>query len=239
MLHQFPFVNIDIARMKSIAVYTSFTSGYDAPTAANPLWSTAADFIAFTDGEVEPGWDRRPICNLFHDPCRNAKRHKILPHEYLHNFEYSVWVDGSVMITSAVPLPVVIAEVLAHHDIAVFRHRRRWCIYQEALACIRAKKDDPAVIEAQMKKYRSERYPAGAGLAECTVIFRRHTAAIKAFNLRWHEEIQLHSRRDQLSFNYVVAQHKIGYSELPGTLTQNDHFVWGKHLTKKDSDDAS
>ena len=128
------------------------------------------------------------------------------------------------------PVEELIATYLAEHDLAVFDHPRRHCIYVEADACIQGGKDDPETIRDQIKRYRYEGYPPLAGLAECTVLLRRHTERMKLFSEVWWDEISRHSRRDQLSFNYVAWKLSFTYKTLPGCVEQNDFFERRPHL---------
>lgn len=220
--------------MNKIAVFTAITGGYDSIPAFSPLWAKAADFIAFTDSPASaPGWTIRTLKRQFADPCRNAKLPKVLSHVYLPTYEFTIWIDGCVEIVSEVPVETFIRTCLRDTDLAVFPHRFRNCIYQEAVACIIAKKDSQAVIIRQVDLYRAGGYPAHNGLAECTVIIRRHTEAISHFNVRWHKEICAHSRRDQLSFNYVSNSTNLRFAWLPGSIAKNEHFRWGRHLIPK------
>ncbi len=216
--------------MKPFVVYTAITRGYDLLKSPPRHWLGRADFVAFLD---EPqsglGWDYRPIYRRFRDPCRNAKIHKILPHRFFPTAEYSLWVDGSLQITSRVSIAQLVRRFLGRHDLAVNRHRCRTCLFQEGAYCLHLKRDVPAVIHRQMQRYFNEGYPANNGLAECTVILRRHTPRIARFNESWYREIQAYSRRDQLSFNY--AAHKLGlkYGHFPGRLDNSRHFAWQPH----------
>jgi hypothetical protein len=217
--------------MSNFVVYTAITPGYDALKSPPPLWRADADFVAFTDGaRPAPGWEIRPVYRRFRDPCRNAKIHKLLPHEFFPQAEYSLWIDGSIVITSALPLGQWADAYLREHDLAVFKHPNRHCIYAEALYCMSKKLDQPKKIDGQMQKYFAAGYPPKNGLVECTILLRRHTRAIRRFNEAWYAEIKAHSRRDQLSFNYVA--HKLGleYAFLPGTVSNNPHFLRQGHL---------
>jgi Protein of unknown function (DUF616) len=216
--------------MKDIAVYTAIAGGYDLLKPANELWRRDADFIAFLERpEARAGWDARPLARPFDDPCRNAKAYKLLPHEHLRNYRYTVWVDGSVAVKSRVPLRTLLDLWMEECDLAVFRHRTRRCIYEEAVACIRAQKDDPSVIEGQVARYRAEGYPENAGLAECTVVVRKNTPEVVRFCDAWWREVCAHSRRDQLSFNYVARRQGFAYREIGGTIAKNPHFQWLYH----------
>jgi hypothetical protein len=217
--------------MSRIVVYTAITQGYDTLKSPPDLWQKKADFVAFLD-DVQPcqGWEIRQIKKEFEDPCRNAKIYKMLPHRYFPESQYSLWIDGSVIIKSSTGPEHLVDLYLAQHDLAVFRHRRRNCIYQEAAACLRLGKDLPSTIRNQIQQYRAEGYPSNNGLAECTVLLRRHTDQMKQFNELWHSEILAHSRRDQLSFKYIATKFGFKYRYFQGNISRNPYFDWGPHL---------
>ena len=75
-------------------------------------------------------------------------------------------------------------------------HRQRRCVYDEAVACIELGKDDPELIVRHVEAYRALGYPARNGLAELSVIVRRHTPRATRFFEAWWEEIRCGSRRD-------------------------------------------
>jgi hypothetical protein len=210
--------------MDNIVVYTAITNSYDT-LKSPPDFNGDAECVAFMD-EVQPcnGWQIRPACSDFSDPCRNAKAHKILPHVYFPDKEYSLWIDGSVTIKFTFPISRLIRENLSECDLAVFRHPRRSCIYQEASICSALYKDDPALIGRQVQRYAAEQYPADNGLAECTVLLRRHTSRVIQFSEMWYDEITKYSRRDQLSFNYVAHRLDIPVAYFPGYLDASDLF---------------
>jgi len=220
-----------------IVVYTAITQGYDTLKEPPPTWRRAANFVAFMEdpGSAATTWEFRPICREFGDPCRNAKIHKILSHEYFPEADYSLWIDGTINILSTLPLAEWPEQYLKNHDLAVFKHCAQNCAYKEAKLCMMGHLDDPVVIERQMQRYFEQGYPMNNGLAECSVLFRRHTPQIKKLNECWWEEIRNHSRRDQLSFNFVAYQLGVTYFQLPGQLKfkgragGNPHFQKSRH----------
>jgi hypothetical protein len=225
--------------MSNFVVYTAITDGYDPLRSPPEKWRAQADFVAFLgEGPAAPGWEVRPIYRRFRDPCRNAKIHKVLPHRFFPDAEYSLWIDGSIVIQSPLSLKRLAQIYLRHHDLAVFKHPVRQCIFQEGLYCMKQQLDLPEVIDRQLQKYFEEGYPLNNGLAECTILLRRHTPRMRRFNEAWYAEIQAHSRRDQLSFNYVA--HKLGleYSLLPGRVSKNPHFARLRHTGIRSNPDA-
>ncbi len=217
--------------MKNFVVYTAITKGYDPLRPVPSQWRGQADFIAFLE-EAQPasGWEVRPIFQKFSDPCRNAKVHKILPHRYFPEAQYSLWIDGSMEVKSNLPLPQWVEAYLGEHDLAVFKHRYRNCLYQEGRTCARQSLDSLETIDRQMRKYFQEGYPLNNGFAVCSVLFRRHTQLVEQFNEIWHREIMEGSRRDQLSFNYAAYKAGLKYAHLPGLMLDNPHFNWLKHV---------
>ena len=205
-----------------IVVYTAITQGYDDLKEQPRHATEGADFVAFLSQPAPSRtWWPRPIHTSFSDPVRNAKIHKILPHIYFPDAAYSVWIDGAVTIQYPHSIQQLVDLYLADCDLAVFQHELRTCIYQEAGVCLRRRLDDAAILWKQVCRYTREGYPPNAGLAECSVVLRRHTPAVNAFNETWWEEITRGSKRDQLSFPYVARKLGLRYGTLPGVISDN------------------
>ncbi len=210
-------------------VYTSIVGGKDA---LKENQNTAGDvkFHAFIHPTQDSATWKVEDALLDHvDPNRCAKKYKVLAHKYFPHAEYSLWIDGSTTLLD--PLDKLIALYLTENDIAVHKHYMRDCAYTEAMVCGAEKKDDPDIIAKQMAKYAvSEQYPRHNGLAECTILLRRHTPQIQLLNELWWKEISEGSRRDQLSFNYCCWKLGIKYTEMKGTVYNSPHFRVEKHL---------
>jgi hypothetical protein len=116
-------------------------------------------------------------------------------------------------------------------DMVLWQHYLRDCIYEEAAQCIRDRRDDPDVIEAQVRRIRASGYPANAGLVETNVLITRpNDPRIVDFMTSWWREIDNGSRRDQLSFNWALRGRdlQIGYLGEKGESTRN-HPGWELH----------
>lgn len=214
-----------------IAVYTAITAGKDSLKEPR-VPEEGVDWIFFTDRPQDyagTAWNIRSACSLFTDPRRNSRAHKILSHQYVPDYDCSLWIDGStVLLTSAIRL----AETyLADADVAMFRHPARSCIYVEAAGCAEARYDARETFDDQVAKYRRAGYPADNGLNECTVILRRHNARTEVFNNAWWAEYCRYSCRDQVSMNYVAHTLGIKIALFPGDLRNNPGIVGhGGHL---------
>jgi hypothetical protein len=170
---------------------------------------SGARFVAFTDATVKQnsGWIQRPARNVFSSPRRNARLIKVLIHQFV-NTEYSIWIDGNVSLR--IDPSALISDWMSGVDLASFAHSSRNCTYEEARVCSVRNLDDPKTIGEQMSKYREIIKP-NQGLAETTVVIRRHNKKIEEFNNAWWSELCRYSVRDQLSFAFAAAKTEIKY----------------------------
>ncbi len=207
-------------------VYTAITSGKD--TLKENQNTEGAEFVAFLDTPTESKmWDIRPVTEISPDPVRNAKQYKLLPHKYFDT-EYSLWIDGSITLLD--PMSKLVDLYLKDTDIALHKHYMRSCLYDEAMSCGSYMLDDPEIISKQVARYfAQEKYPRKNGLAECTIILRRHTPKIAELNELWWDEVTNGSRRDQISFNYCCWKLGVKYTEMEGTVYNSPHFAHEKH----------
>jgi hypothetical protein len=220
-----------------IVVYTAISGAYDTLREPPSAARDGARFVAFLDGESEravagrrSAWQSRPLVSEGLDAVRSAKVYKVVPHRYLPDERYTLWIDGSVSIDCPFALDRLAALYLADADLCVFRHPMRSCLYEEAEVCRRARLDGEGTIDRQIDRYRRAGYPRDAGLVEASVILRRHTAAVRELDEAWWEEIRRGSRRDQLSFNFVAWKLGFRYATFPLHLaTANGLFTRHPH----------
>ena len=227
--------------MKSI-IYTSIFGGYDVPI----------------EQKLPNGWDWKCFSeenslSLYTDNTRNAKRFKVLPHRYLQDYEYSIFIDGNMKVVGNVN--ELVDKYLSDSNVAFFSHAQnkldpRDCIYDEAQTILDLGeknmkrspkkgvlnyKDDPEIVKRQVERYMDMHYPSHNGLITGMVILRRHNEkdCIKAME-DWWTEIKYNSKRDQLSFNYIAWKNKLKFSYIQGDSRDNKYFLnMGKHKGKK------
>jgi hypothetical protein len=203
------------------------------------------DFVCFTDDPElrSEFWTMRLVRRSDLDPARMAKRIKALPHRFLPEYDWSLYVDNTVRLK--VPPAQLFDEFLAPSasPLVCFRHHERDCVYQEAEEVIALAYDDPERVREQMKVYRDLGYPAHNGLAKSAFLLRRHRDPELAPVLeRWHEQVLRHSKRDQLSFNPVTwfERFEVGYLKL--AFEQFQLLEWpvlkGGVRVPRDFDDA-
>jgi len=188
-----------------IAIYTCITEGYD-PLVDPSYVDPEVKYLAFISGKEKTQSSVWDVVNIGIDPnlgpVKTARKVKILAHEFIPDFDYSIWVDGNIDIVGDV------RSLITGANIPLFlgpRHPFRNCIYSEGNACIKHKKDSAGVIKKQLMGYREQGYPENFGLIETNILFRRHKSpSIVGLMENWWNEVKNKSRRDQLSLNYSI-----------------------------------
>lgn len=228
--------------MHDIVVYSCVAGRYDdvrrSLLSRVGLVDDSIAYVLYTDEvdsptyvEVEGGrWKLHPL--LYRHPLchrRTSRWHKVNSHALNVRAAVTVWIDGTQRIRPNIDIRKMVDETIRGFDIATFRHPDRTCIYEELAACRRWNKDNPILMESQIKRYRAEGYPAYAGLVETTCVIRRDTERVKQFNRKWWEQIDSGSVRDQLSFNYVARKTGTAYGVVPGSRSESQFFEYVDH----------
>ena len=212
--------------MNSKILYTTIFGGYDDVT--KPNLPTDWDWKCFSEENSIP---------IYTDNTRNAKKFKVLPHRYLQDYEYSIFIDGNMYVVGNID--ELIEKYLSDSNIAFFDHNKnrmdpRDCIYDEYNAIMNLGKNDPnqnfkdnpQVMYDQVKRYQDEGYPSHNGLITGMVILRRHNEkdCIRVME-DWWTEIKYGSKRDQLSFNYVAWKNNTKFNYMDGDSRNNEYFT--------------
>ncbi len=212
--------------MKNI-FYTAIIGKYDKLKEPKVV-SEGFDYVCFTDNITlkSPIWEIVLVSNPQGlDNSRLARKIKILCNFFLKEYDLSIWIDGSISINCDLN---IFLDVNYHgEDIVLHTHPVRSCVYEEAEACIALDKDDPEIINKQMEGYKSEGYPAANGLVNTGLMIRNHRSKkVKEFMNSWWNEVYSKSKRDQLSFNFVLWKHQlsVGYCDFKKTFSSD--FEW-------------
>ena len=192
--------------------YTVISGPYDRlkePRVVTPGWK----YICFTDQKFTSDvWEIRPLPKeiVEDSTLTQVKRQRIMKIQPYLFFEYdiSVWVDGNLTIIGN--LDEFVKENYA--DLSITAHPARNCIYDEARAIVRCRKDTQKNIDTQVDLYKKEKFPQHYGLNETNVIIRRNTEDVRKVMDMWAEVLRKYSHRDQMSFNYVLW--KLGMKNL-------------------------
>lgn len=196
------------------------------------------DFICFSDkAHYVKGWKIIKVDPPYgNDHTRNNRFYKILPHLSLPEYEFSIYIDGNIILLRS---PLKLIETgMDNCNMLAFNHAQttqdpRSCIYEEHRAILDLAekrgviKDDPAIMQAQIDFMKSKGYPADNGLIKGGVLIRRHNEAdvIKTME-RWWYFIENYSKRDQLSFNYAAWETGLKFKYLPGDLRRGNPWFY-------------
>lgn len=205
--------------MKKFALYTA---RFGKPSRFNfPKISVSdIDKFCFTDlninGDMIPISHGQFVKNGFYEikkmklnhrtSIRNQRFVKIcIPDEIFDNYEYSLYSDCKRPFMF--DFDFLLSRMEPQSDFLIRRHQKRTCLYDEAMVCIKKKKDSEEIITKQTDFYRSKNYPRHNGLYVSFWLFRRHTEKMKMFSMLWWMQLEKYSHRDQISLPYVVWKH--------------------------------
>lgn len=206
---------MDSINASDIIVYTAIFGDYDIlrdPQNHNP----DCRYVCFTDSPQDSDvWEVITQRRFMSTPVLDARLRKILVHKVL-NTRYSIWLDGNLQLLDD-PVKIV-SKYLVNHDIALFAHCERDCVYQESATNILMNKAPVEDIRRQASRYRLEGYPEHNGMVETSILIRRHTPEVRVFNNCWWTEIIMETYRDQLSFNYAAWKMGMQYEAIGGNF---------------------
>lgn len=155
---------------------------------------------------------------------------KIRPYKYLPEHIRSIWIDGNLELIDSLQF------LVNKGHLCLMTHPDRDCIYKEAERCIELKKDSFEVISSQMERYRTLSYPENNGLVATGVIVRTHNFQNMMLGEIWWDEVQNHSVRDQLSFNFVAHNRQIPFETFP--FLQGFQYHYHLHRIKAQKEKA-
>lgn len=183
-----------------IAIYTAIIGDYETPK--DPLFKDEGiDYFLFTDQRTESNvWNVRYISHSGLTTRKTARSIKILPHEFLPDYDLTIWVDAN--FTQKKSVKPLIERMI--DDVVLLKHPARDCLYDEALTCIDFKHDYQDIIEEQVYFYQRQGYPIKNGLVATGLILRKNTEQVRKLCDDWWYEVLSKSGRDQISFDYVA-----------------------------------
>lgn len=217
-----------------IAVYTAIFGGYDSAPVLNHI-EPALDYILYTDNpafNAPAPWQVRVVPAQFADPQMDARRIKVLSHQFLPDYDISVWIDGNFTLEKLTK--DLVKNIASRAPLALCKYQFRNCIYDEAVEILKRGLDASTPVLKQMQYYQARQFPAQYNLHATSFLVRDHkNASTVKFNMRWWELISTYSKRDQLSFDYVCWEQNIEVVSLPFNLRDNALYFWGKNGERK------
>lgn len=210
-----------------VCVYTSLYGGFDVlPPIINKLENV--DYICFSDRDYpNSDWEVIVVPPEFKDDNLNAKRFKILPHEYLKNYDASIFVDANTHLYGN--LEELIKVYLMGSDFVMFQHPCRDDLYKEVATIVGHRRHSPELLIKQIEKYHDMGLPANSGMVEGSFIWRKHKSSVlNAFMDEWWSHILKFSKRDQLSLGFLMWRNNLRPRILPSTIGDSRTNIYFK-----------
>ena len=140
--------------MKKKCVYTCITGDYDEVKTFPNLNENEFDYYLFTNNKKirSDFWKVIYIDNDGLDNIRLARKIKVLGHDILSDYDITIWLDGASYPKMLISEFINDCCDLKKYCLVGFKHRERNCIYDEAITCVKVKKDKREIIESQMLK---------------------------------------------------------------------------------------
>lgn len=214
-----------------IVIYTALFGDYDILNNYEKF-SNFFDFVCFSDKPINSKCWKTVIIKENISPEILNRKIKILGHNYLKNYDISLYIDANVKILKN---PInLIKKNLNFSDISISKHFSRQCVYQEAFALLRSSRFDNSKILRQIKKYLKLKMPSNLGLTENSIIIRRHNKLnVRKIMKDWWRELISGSHRDQLSLPFVLWRNNYKIFSMNENKRKKNFFSFKDHKLKK------
>jgi len=207
-------------------------NGYDR--LIEPITAPGWSFVCFSDGgptswRAKFGlskWEVRTFESDGLDPTRASRAPKILPHRYLAEFDYSIYLDGNAYFLRD---PNALVQAVEAPRFGVGLHRFRDTIFQEMDECVRLGIAPADAIERQREAYLGDGCPANLTLFENNLLLRAHNDPdVVRLDELWWEQLNTHAARDQLGLPYAAWKLGNDVTTFPVELKYS-HFATKAH----------
>lgn len=192
---------------KDIAVYTCITGDYDDVREPRYI-SDRCDYFLISDKEMgkESVYKWLDVNEFLppniENPIYQNRYCKMNAHKIFPEYRYSVYIDGNITITGDITENV---DKLKRARIGVACNVYADNIYQHGLRYIQRGMALPEKLMNQLEHYWLQGLPEDSGLFFCNVLVREHNNPICIKLMEdWWNEFCAYSRRDQISFPYVL-----------------------------------
>lgn len=199
--------------MNKVVIYTSLVGHYDE--LKQPLViDDNIDYVCFTNDVQDEFIGVWKIINfklLSSVNAVNSRLPKILPHEYLSEYEYSVWIDSSSQIVNESFYSIIYDKISKGIIFSLPLHPYRNCVYDEIVAAYIWGKITLKELFDEYTFLKKRNIPEHIGLCENGLIFRKHNIPIvMKISSEWWNYYFSRTKRDQFwlcivfyGFNFI------------------------------------
>ena len=219
--------------MSKTVVYTAIFNNYDwlkEPVVV----SDGVDYICYTDSNKVKSkvWKIEIVDLNGQSPSLVNRKIKLLyPYSELSDYDYSLYIDGSMMIKKDVRsfLQKYLSDDLVMMN---FRHPQNDCLFEEIRTCLKRGNADPIMLRKQYDDYKNAGMPEHAGLSDNKIILRNHHSKLgKQLMEDWFYHVVNYSGRDQTCLSYVLYVNQVKYSFFEENIEKNPFFETWPHNT--------
>lgn len=166
------------------------------------------DYICFSNNYPDKTkigqWEIRNINNNIKNNIYLSRLPKLLPHKYLSEYDYSLYLDSNLEITSSLIYNEIKDKIKQNTLWAGVEHLKRNCIYDELYICVSNGKSNFKEALKVEKFLLNKKFPSKYGLFENNIILRKHNdLLIKKIDEKWWKLYNELSKRDQMTLFYV------------------------------------
>lgn len=137
---------------------------------------------------------------------------KINAHKIFPQYRRSIYYDGNIVLEQSLDSYF---DELKKTRIGVASPNVWDCIFEEVIRLLPQMRDDPRQIYAQAEKYWNEGMPEKFGACWNNVLIREHNHPICVKLMEdWWNEVETQSKRDQLSFSYVLWKNQFSIEDV-------------------------
>lgn len=224
--------------MNKFCVYTAIIGEPDILPVSQVIGDF--DYICFTNVadqlKDKSPWKLINIDEKYTDDHANrlaSKYYKTHPHEFVSDYDYSLWLDGNAVTLKN---PKVAADkFLSTNDMAMFIHPNLYGgLCKEVSTCLALKLGNPDDLNRQLHDYTVAGIDIHNRLWMGGYLLRRHNEKdVIGLNELWWRDIHRYSLRDQISLAAVI-----NYTNFPvKTIMEKfgEYFGVGVHFKRNRS----
>lgn len=216
--------------MQKIVVYTAIFNNYD--WLKDPfIVSDDIDYVCFSDTDKIKSkiWKVvRVEDNSMSPSLLNRKIKLLYPYIYFKDYEYSLYVDGSVMMIGDIS-KFLSSYINTKPILMNFKHPNNDCIFVEMERCIKQGRGNSKMLRKQYNVYKADGMPEHFGMSDNKIILRRNCEEGNALMSEWYEHVCNYSGRDQVCLSYILWKHDLNYTFFDEIIEQNEFFETWPH----------
>ena len=226
-------------RKNNRVVYTAIAGDSDIMPIVPDYIRDSWDYVCFTDNRTLIKmkrfgcWKILPLRYSQLDDTKNARWHKTHPIDLFPQYNESLWIDANINILTPYIFDLV---ENSESELLIPVHYCRKSVYQEAEIVEFLKKDSKKNVDDMVEVLKANNMPDNFGLNETNIIYRQHSSAkVKKLMDEWWFYIEKYSKRDQLSFSYILWKNDVEISKIsiPNARIDVQNFKLYTHNTKK------